>query len=135
MIDKIEALVDSIAALHRAHNPESVAYQLRNPILLRSFARPGKHEVDELGRRIFGSRLDGYKAALFDVRLKLSGNSYAGIRAGDRLQNLLAVYGIKELNGVEQVVKYLRRALEDSGVSRETPLSHFTSVVKSQEQA
>jgi hypothetical protein len=78
MVDKVEALVDAIARLNNSHDPESIAYRLRNPLLLRSFSKPGKHEVDETGRRVFGSYLNGYKAAVYDVKMKLSGSSHAG---------------------------------------------------------
>lgn len=125
MIPPIEALIDAIAHLNRAHDPESTAYRLRNPLLLRSFARPGKHEQDEEGRRVFPSVLNGYKAAMFDLELKLTGRSRSGIKADDNIRNLLAAYGIRELGGVEQVVKFLRRALKDANISRETHLTIF----------
>ena len=64
MTTTTEVLVDAIAYFHRAHEPESLAYRLHNPLLLRSFARAGKHEIDEQGRRVFHSSLAGYKAAI-----------------------------------------------------------------------
>lgn len=130
MIAPLEALVDAVAHLNRSHDPESTAYRLRNPLLLRSFARPGKHEMDEEGRRVFPSALNGYKAALYDMELKLAGKSRSGIKADDSLRNLLAAYGIRELGGVEQVVKFLRRALKDAGISRESHLTIFTTQSK-----
>jgi hypothetical protein len=127
MVDKVEALVDAIARLNNSHDPESIAYRLRNPLLLRSFSKPGKHEVDETGRRVFGSYLNGYKAAVYDVKMKLSGSSHAGISQKDTLKNLLAVYGIKELGGVDQIVKFLRRALKDTAISPQVGLLYFDS--------
>src|SRR5580658_64120 len=125
MISKLEALVDAIGKANGIHNPESESYRLRNPLLIRSFARPGKHETDEQGRRVFASLLSGYKAALFDIQLKLTGKSRAGLRPTDSLTNVLGVYGIKELGGVSTVVSFLRRALADQTIDSTTPLSYF----------
>jgi hypothetical protein len=127
MTSTLEILVDAIAHLNRAHEPESAAYRLRNPLLLRSFARPGKHELDEEGRRVFPSFINGYKASVVDMELKVSGKSRSGIKADDNLRNLLAAYGIRELGGVDQVVKFLRRALKDANISRESHLTIFTT--------
>lgn len=125
MTNKIEALLDSIASLKGFSNPDSVTYQIKNPLNIRSFARPGKHEIDEEGRRVFQSFLAGYKACLFDLDIKIKGESRAGIREGDKLSNLLRVYGISEKLGQQQVVKYLKRALKDDSLTTETPLSFF----------
>jgi hypothetical protein len=40
---------------------------------------------------------------------------------------LLAVYGIKELGGVDQIVKFLRRALKDTAISPQVGLLYFDS--------
>lgn len=128
MVSKTEALVDAIANLNGfPHNPESEAYRLRNPLLIRSFAKPGKHEMDEQGRRVFPSLLGGYKAALFDMQLKLEGKSRAGLKPTDKLENLLRVYGITQLGGMANVVSFLRRAFKDQSISKETELSYFLS--------
>lgn len=124
-VNRIEAVVDAIARLNSAHSPDSESYRLRNPLLIKSFARPGKHNTDEQGRRIFTSFLSGYKAGLFDLTLKISGNSRAGLKPTDRLENLLAVYGITHKLPVDNVVAFLRRALKDESISRHTELSYF----------
>lgn len=124
-LNKYEAIVDAIARANGFHDPTSDCYKLRNPLLIRSFARPGKHETDEQGRRIFTSLLSGYKAALFDVELKITGNSRAGLKPTDTLANLLGVYGIKEAGGVGYVVSFLRRALDNQTLAADTPLSYF----------
>ncbi len=126
-MNKIEALVDAIGKANGIHNPESDSYRLRNPLLIRSFARPGKHETDEQGRRVFTSLLSGYKAALFDMELKITGKSRAGLQPTSTLANVLGVYGIKEPGGISTVVSFLRRALTDQSISNTTPLSYFTS--------
>lgn len=125
MINRIEAIVDSIAALHEYHKPDSVAYQLRNPLLLKSFAAPGKHNIDEGGRRKFSSFLGGYKSAYFDVELKIKGGSSTGLKPTDKLKNLLAVYGIKQEADQLSVVYYLRKALSNKDIDLSTELSYF----------
>lgn len=127
MTNKIEALLDSIASLKGFSNPDSVTYQIKNPLNIRSFARPGKHEIDEEGRRVFQSFLAGYKACLFDLDIKIKGESRAGIREGDKISNLLRVYGLADGLAHDQVIKYLRRALRDPSITKETPLAYFRS--------
>lgn len=124
-IKKTEAIVDAIGALNGIHKPDSDAYQLRNPLLLKSFARPGKHDVDEEGRRVFDSLLGGYKSAEFDVKLKIEGKSNTGLQPTDKLRNLLGVYGIKQEQDILSVVYFLRKALSDKNVDQYTPLSYF----------
>jgi hypothetical protein len=127
MVNRVEAIVDILGKLNGMGDPDSEAYALRNPLLIRSFARPGKHETDEGGRRIFSSFLSGYKAALFDAQLKIGGKSRAGLKPTDGLSHLLGVYGIKEAGGVKAVVNHLRRALKDDSIDGHTPLSYFLS--------
>lgn len=126
-MNNIEALVDALGKINGIHEPESDAYRLRNPLLIRSFARPGKHETDEKGRRVFKSLLSGYKAAVFDMDLKIKGQSRAGLQPSSTLANLLGVYGIKEPTGIGTVVSFLRRALGDQTITSSTLLSYFTS--------
>lgn len=125
MIDRTEALVDAIGALHEYHRPDSEAYQLRNPLLLKSYAAPGKHNVDEKGRRQFDSFLGGYKSAYFDAALKISGGSATGLTPEDKLKNLLAVYGLKQENDQMAVVHFLRKAIGDKDIDLSTPLQYF----------
>lgn len=120
-----EALVDAVGFLFGMHIPGSLAYQLRSPLLIKSFAKPGKHILDAEGRRVFPSLLSGYKASVYDMGLKVTGQSRAGLKPTDRLRNLLGVYGIKDLPDVDKVVTFLRYALKDQSISRDTPLSYF----------
>lgn len=125
MINKLEALLDALASLKGFNNPDSLCYQIRNPLMVKSFARPGKHEVTEDGLRVFDSTLAGYKAGLFDLEKKVSGTSRAGVKADDTLQNVFRVYGITELGGMDAACKYLKRALKDQAITKNTPLSYF----------
>jgi hypothetical protein len=125
MVSRIEALVDAIASLKGWSNPDSVAYQLRNPLLITSFSRPGKNEIDVDGHRVFNTALAGLRASIFDVEIKAKGESRAGIKADDRLENLLRVYGVIELGGQQAVIKFLKRALKTQDIKTTTPLKWF----------
>lgn len=124
-VNKLEALLDAIAALNGWSNPDSDCYQIRNPLGLTSFAIAGKHEMDAKGRRVFTSSLAGLKAGLFDLDVKTSGKSRAGLKPGDAISNLLRVYGLTEKGGQQQVVKFLRRALKDDSIDLNTKLTYF----------
>lgn len=125
-INKIEAIVDAISKLNGCSDtPESESYKLRNPLMLKSFARVGKHETDVNGVRIFTSLLSGYKAATFDVLLKISGKSRANVKPDSTLAQLLLCYGIKMQGAIDNIVSFLRRALSDTEISSSTPLSYF----------
>ena len=128
---RTEALVDAlINLLGSASNPDGALHQIRNPIGLLSFSRPGKQELDSEGRRVFDSWLAGYKAATFDIDLKCSGKSRAGLKSDDKLSNLLGVFKVSEKLGQTQIVRYLRRALKDENISLNTPLSFFVEEEK-----
>ena len=123
---RVEALVDALINLAgSASNPDGVLHQSRNPIGLLSFSRPGKNEIDSEGRRIFDTWLAGYRAATFDVRLKCSGQSRAGLKSDDKLSNLLGVFKVDSKLSQKQIVNYLRRSLKDPDISTETLLSYF----------
>lgn len=125
MINKIEAVVDGIGRLNSIHNPESLAYQIRNPLLLASFAKPGRHDVNEDGLRVFSSLLAGYKAATYDMQLKIKGLSRAGLKPTDPLENLLGCYRISEKAAKDNVLSFVKRALKDDTLTLRTPLSYF----------
>lgn len=128
-----EVLVDAIAKFNGIHSPESEAYQIKNPLLIRSFARPGKHQIDDHGRRVFPSMLNGYKAALYDMELKVNGASRAGLKKEDQLQNLFRVYGISEPAGQQMSLRFVRQALKNQDITLQTPLSFFTANVEETE--
>ena len=124
---RIEGLVDALSnLLGSTTNPDGVLHQIRNPIGLQSFSRPGKNEIDpNTGKRVFDTWLAGYRASAFDLRLKCSGESRAGLKKTDRLSNLLGVFGLDSKLAQKQVVNYLRRSLKDESISTDTQLSYF----------
>jgi hypothetical protein len=126
-MNKIEALVDAIGSVHQAFsNPDSQAYKLRSPIMVRSFARPGKHESDTTGHRVFTSMLAGYRAAVFDLELKVGGKSRAGLDPESPLVGLLGALEITKDAEVSKVVAFLQRALTDPSISKTTQLMYFS---------
>ena len=125
-INKIEVIVDALGRLNGCPNdPSSEAYKLRNPLMLKSYARMGKHEVTVEGVRIFTSFLSGYKAACFDVELKLKGQSRANVKSDSGLDQLLLCYGIKTAVAIDNVVNFIRRALSDDSITRHTLCNYF----------
>jgi hypothetical protein len=124
-VNKLESLLDAIASVNGWANPDSEAYHIHNPLLISNYSLPGKNEIDEKGRRVFKTAASGVHSCLYDLSLKVKGESRAGIKKDDLLENLLRVYGLVELGGQQQVVKFLRRALKDQSITVETPLSYF----------
>lgn len=124
-VNRIEAIVDSISRINNTHSPDSESYQLRNPLKLRSFAKPGRHSTNGEGLRVFGSLIAGLKAGFFDCRLKLMGLSRAGLKSTDPLENLLRVYGFSEKAAIDNCVSFIKRAIKDDSVTSKTPLSFF----------
>lgn len=125
MVSRLEGLLDSIAHANLIQEPKSDAYKLRNPLLIRSFALPGKNEVDEKGRRVFNSMISGYRAGLFDLQLKIEGKSRAKLKPEDPLSSLLGVYGLQLPGDHKRVLRFLRPALNDESISTSTPLAFF----------
>src|SRR5271157_643146 len=125
MVRRSEALLDAIARLNGILNPESPCYQIRNPLMIKSYARPGKHSTDEQGHRIFESFLSGYKACLFDIDFKLRGRSRAGLTTESTLENLLGVYGIDSIAATDNIVAFIRRALKDQSLTKRTSVTFF----------
>lgn len=124
-VKRIEFLCDAICDVFGGMYPGSDAYRLRNPLLVKSWARAGKHETDEYGRRIFSSFLNGYKAGLFDLDLKVKGQSRANVSPESPLSELLRCYEITNSVAVNKVVNFLRKAIQDESINSSTLVSYF----------
>ena len=125
MVKRVEAILDAICDLNGGLNPDSEAYRLRNPLLVESFANFGRHEIDDKGRRKFDSFVNGYKAGLFDLEVKLKGHSRARLNSESPLEDLLRAYRIVDGADVDKVIEFIRRAIRDQSVSTDTPLQFF----------
>ena len=124
MIPRTHALVDAFAKLNGALDPQSDAYRLRNPLLLRAFSP--KHDRDEKGLRQFKSFTSGYDNGILDVKIKCSGHSFSKIGPDSSLRDLVCLYG-NPTSAARYVVNFLRHALHDENITEQTTLGWFIS--------
>lgn len=122
-MNKLEALADAIAGLNDWTNPESDAYRLRNPGLLRSFTL--RHAADDNGWRIFPRLVDGYQALIYDLREKCSGQSRSKLKPTQTIADLLVKGYSQPRTAADYVLCFLRQALELKELSAQTPLKFF----------
>jgi len=126
---RIEALADAFARMYGALDPQSEAYHLRNPLLLRAF-NP-KHPRDEKGRRVFNSFVAGYENALLDLRIKCSGKSRAKLTSESPLVDLITTYG-QPTSALRYIINFLRHALKDDTIPSDVRLGFFLEEPKSE---
>lgn len=129
MSRRLEALADAFSRMYGALDPQSDAYHLRNPLLLRAF-NP-KHERDPKGRRVFSSFVAGYENALLDLRIKCSGRSRAALTPASPLVDLVTTYG-QPVSAVRYIVNFLRHALKDDTIRGDVRLGFFVEEPKSE---
>lgn len=110
-------------------DPESRAFKLRNPLLLKTY-RPEK-KFDSENYRIFTSLMGGFKAGIADLQAKCSGKNHR-LSSENTLKDLLAVYGFSNEATARKIILFLRRALCDESVSVNTPIGWFQEVPSSQ---
>lgn len=113
---RVEAIADAIAELNDYHSPESEAYRLRNPGLLRNKSLLG---VTEEGFRSFTCHQAGYKA-LTDALLKQCER-----HKFKTLQDGLAHHGHGNEFAVKTAIDFMKRALGDKTISANTKLESF----------
>lgn len=129
---KLEALADSICQLNDTASPESEAYKLRNPGLLRSFSLERPQPTTTEGLRIFSSFVGGYQALLKDLEIKCLGRSRAyainktKLQPTSTLRDLLHAYGWRDDQPIEMAISFLRSALQDRQITAATRLEYFT---------
>jgi hypothetical protein len=122
MIPRLHMLVDAFADLNGALNPQSDAYQLRNPLMLRAFSP--RHDRDEKGRRRFRSFTSGYDNGILDVRIKCSGKSFSKIGPESSINDLVVLYG-QPASATRCVVNFLRHAAKDDTIPHDVKLGWF----------
>jgi hypothetical protein len=122
MPKRLEALADAIASLNLWQEPDSEAYKLRNPGLLRSYAL--RHAADEHGRRVFSSLMDGYGALLYDLQTKCSGHSRSKLRRNSTLDELLVRGYSQPSSSMDLVLCFLEKALPDH-INQQTHIEFF----------
>jgi hypothetical protein len=138
MVSRLEALVDAIGKLNGMDDPESRAYQLRNPLLLKALSLTRLQAQDEGGVRQFESLLGGYRAGLNDLHLKCAGLSRAKLNGKNSLEDLLGSLDIQHAIAVKRVVGFVQRAVKDgitehevwAGTRLQWFLEDFTKIEK-----
>jgi len=127
---RIHALCDAFAKLNGALDPQSDAYRLRNPLMLKAFLP--KHERDAKGRRVFHSFTSGYDNGVNDLKIKCSGKSFAPIGPDSSLADLVVLYGNPK--PAARIIKnFLQIALNDPLIAESTPLSFFLEEIPQME--
>ena len=135
MISRLEALADAIGHLQDFDNPKSRAYRLRNMGLLRNYSLTNPKPTDSEGYRQFESMIGGYRALLFDLTEKISGNSRAGIQKDGKfvklqpeseLRDLLRTFGVKIDGPIRKLCNFLNEAFSRDDILPTTPLKFFT---------
>lgn len=106
-------------------DPESRAFKLRNPLLLKTY-RPEK-KFDSENYRIFTSVMGGFKAGIADLQAKCSGKNHR-LTSENTLKDLLAIFGFANEATARKIVLFLRRALQDESVSLNTLVGWFQEV-------
>lgn len=121
-IPRTHMLVDALARLNGALDPQSDAYQLRNPLLLRAFSP--RHDRNEKGLRRFKSFPSGYDNGVLDVTIKCSGRSFSKIGPENTLTELVCIYG-NPASAARYVLNFLRHAAKDDTLPADLKLSWF----------
>jgi hypothetical protein len=120
---RLEILVLSIGKMNGSFDdPESKAFKLRNPLLLKTY-RPEK-KVDSENYRIFSSLMGGFKAGIADIQAKASGKNHR-LSAENNLKDLLVMYGFTTDVVTKKVILFMRRALNDENISTSTRIGWF----------
>jgi hypothetical protein len=131
---KCECLMLAIAKINGSNNPEAESFSINNPLMVRSFAKPGKHPITDAGVRVFPSILAGMKAGLFDLEVKIKGQSRAQLKPENTVSDLLSCYNVRHKQAVDSVIAFLRRALKDESLKSTTALSYFICMETVQEE-
>lgn len=123
---RLEMVVLSLGRMNGVFDdPESRAFKLRNPLLLKTY-RPEK-KFDSENYRIFSSLMGGFKAGIADLQAKCSGKNHR-LSSENVLRDLLAVYGFANEATARKVVLFLRRSLTDESISLNTPIAWFLEI-------
>jgi len=125
---RLEILVLAISTkLNAAFEPNSKAFELRNPLLLKTYRPEKKQDSDHY--RLFGTFMGGFKAGLADVVAKTNGESNR-LNDLNTLRDLMHLYGVHTDLSFRPVILYLRKSLNDSGIDADTPISYFKETPK-----
>ena len=122
MAQKFEILALAVSKLNGWDEPGTKAFQLRNPLLLRTY-KPEKR-ADSEHYRIFSTIMGGFKAGVAELSARCSGKN-PRLTTENTLRDLLALYGIRTDLAVRRIVLFVRKALNDESVGADTKLGFF----------
>lgn len=122
MAQKFEILALSIAKLNGWDEPGQKAFDLKNPLLLRTY-KPEKR-ADSEHYRIFSTIMGGFKAGVAELSARCSGKNHR-LSAENTLRDLLALYGIRTELALRRVILFCQKALADQSISANTKLGFF----------
>lgn len=122
-MNRLEALADAIASLNDCLNPDSEAYKLRNPGMLKVYSIYQLRPQNESGYRVFETFWGGYKALIYDLERKCT-DTRANVK-DQTLASLLKCYGWRDEQAVSFIIAFLRKALDDRGIGPKTQVSFF----------
>jgi hypothetical protein len=105
---RLEAIADAVAVYHHYWEPESEAYELRNPGLL----------IGEEGKRKFSCHRAGYASFLDRIQ------KYCAAHPDETIVSLLDSLGIKMRQQQKQTIDFMSRCA-NSAVKTETQLQWF----------
>lgn len=133
---RIECLACGIANLTGGFsNPDSDAFQLKNPSCARAYSFKHLNETDDRGRRRFTSFIGGFRFLVQDLIWKINGDTRAKgsngkLKPTSTLSDLLLSYRIENKSTIEEnlftLLDFLTRALKDDTINTMTPLSFFS---------
>jgi hypothetical protein len=113
---RLEALADAIGYSNQFHEPDSEAYQLRNPGLLRAWSLFQLGSSNDESVRRFETAQGGYKALCVALERRCERAKKAS------LHETINFIGAAK---TDVVVDFLQRALKDTHITAKTPISFF----------
>jgi hypothetical protein len=108
-VKRLEAICDAVAACNNYFDPDSEAYELRNPLLL----------IGTEGKRRFSCHKAGYASGMDRV------SKYCLAHPEDSLNSLLEYCGVKLKLQQERAIDFISRCVNSNGLSMETRLDWF----------
>lgn len=127
-MDRLEALADAIGYMNGMSDPDSEAYQLRNPGLLHALSLTRLQTMDDKGVRNFRKLEGGYKALVEDLKVKCGGKSRSKLTPDNALQDLLPLYGLKTKMAIDKALRFMRVALKENRLHGGTPICWFLKI-------
>ncbi len=123
MVTRIEALMFALGNLNGAGDPRSVAFQCKNPLLLKPYSMKN-HEQTESGVRVFKTFASGFDNCIHDLEVKCNGKSRTNLTPFSSLDDLVKHFGHRD--ATRTVKNFLRAALGDDQITQNTQLRYFT---------